>query len=317
MLDAIIISDSGNDTLSVSSSLRLQIDGRPALIQNIVNYLENEGTIVEPVKGEDEQNWHYAPKLNGIVLLSHLLKQGFKADLIDSYYRERDKFIELLEDKPKAVIISTTFILNQKSLNNLVDDIRSLAGDVFIIAGGPFIYSSYLLMQRIDDHDYDTTHPSDDFLFLTQDRGPDVDLYIIDTRGEQILSEALHLIRNGHSPFDLPNTAHWDGQRIVFSGRDASDNTHPATRSVDWHIIPNRFFRFDAMNVEASHGCPYQCEFCNFVRDKKGYYLKPIDELISELCDLATKGIKYVRFVDDNFRLGKNDFRVHEADEGK
>ena len=306
MLDAILISDSGTDTYSASSSLRLQMDGKPALIQNILNFLENDGTIVDPVIGADEKNWHCAPKLNGIVLLSHLLKQGLNVELIDSFHRERNRFIDLLEDQPKAIIISTTFILNQKSLDKLVRDIRSVAGEVFIIAGGPFVNSSYQLMQRIDDQDYDTTSPSDDFLFLSQGRGPDVDLYIIDSGGEQILSEALHRIRTGYSARDLPNTAHWNGQRHVFSERCASQ-PHPEIRSVDWQIIPDRLFRFGAMNVQASHGCPYQCEFCNFVREKKDCYLKPMDTLVAELVDLSEKGIKYVRFVDDNFRLGKND----------
>ena len=62
MLDAIIISDTGNDTFSISSSLRLKLDGRPAVIQNIINYLENDGKIVDPVKWENENNWHCAPK---------------------------------------------------------------------------------------------------------------------------------------------------------------------------------------------------------------------------------------------------------------
>ena len=97
MLDAIIIADTGNDTFSVSSSFRLQVDGRPALIQNIYNFLENKGKIVDPIKGEKEYNWHYAPKLNGISLLSHLLKEGFTVELIDSYYDERDRFIELIK----------------------------------------------------------------------------------------------------------------------------------------------------------------------------------------------------------------------------
>ena len=143
MLDAIIISDTGNDTYSVSSSLRLQIDGRPAVIQNIRNYLDNNGKITDPVRGEYENNWHCAPKLNGIYLLSDLEKDGFNVELIDSYYNERSKFIKLLENNPKAVIISTTFILNKNSLYYLARDIKSIANDVYFIAGGP-LYTPHI-----------------------------------------------------------------------------------------------------------------------------------------------------------------------------
>ncbi len=306
MLDAIIISDTGNDSLSVSSSMRLKLDGRPAVIQNIYNYLENMGRIVDPIKGEDENNWHSSPKLNGITLLSQLLKEGFNVELIDSYYKERDRFIKLMKDNPKVIIISTTFILNKSTLRKLVDDIRKLADDVFIIAGGPFVYSSYLLSQRIEDNKYDTTSPSEDFLFLSNNERPDIDLFIIDTKGTRILSEAINLIISGGKIFDLPNIAYWDGKKYVFSKRSVY-YTDPKDLIVDWSIIPDHHFNYSVMNVQASNGCPFNCEFCNFVKEKKSEYIKPLELLISELISLSKRGIKYIRFVDDNFRLGKND----------
>ena len=306
MLDAIIISDTGNDTFSISSSLRLKLDGRPAVIQNIINYLENDGKIVDPVKWENENNWHCAPKLNGIFLLSHLLKDGFTAELIDSYYNERDRFIELLGHNPKAVVISTTFISNKCSLHQLVADIRSLAGDITIIAGGPFVYSSYLLLQRVADVAYDTTSPSEHFLFLTPNERPDVNLFIIDTKGAVILSRALEQVRHGQRVSGLPKTAYWDGERYIFSNMSACCED-PDNIIVDWSCIPDRFFSNGVMNVQASNGCPFRCEFCNFVKEKKDAYVKPLDTLIAELLEITRRGIRYVRFVDDNFRLGRND----------
>ncbi len=320
MLDAIIIADTGNDTHSISSSMRLQLEGRPAVIQNIYNFIENKGKIVDPIIGENENNWHCSPKLNGITLLSRLLKEGVKAELIDSYYKERDNFIKLLTRNPKIIVISTTFILNKRSLYELVEDIRSLADDIYIIAGGPLIYSSYLLFQRVDDEAYDTSSPCEDFLFLSNNKRPDINLFIVDTRGTLLLSKAVKsVVRNKDATF-LPNIAYWKNNQYVFSNR-SSDYDDPNDFTIDWTLIPDHVFNYGVMNVQASNGCPFNCEFCNFVKEKKNQYIKPVDQLISELHELSKRGVRYVRFVDDNFRLGRNDLndvckKIIEADLG-
>ena len=306
MLDAIIISDTGNYTYSVSSSLRLQIDGRPAVIQNIRNYLDNNGKITDTVRGEYENNWHCAPKLNGIYLLSHLQKDGFNVELIDSYYNERSKFIKLLENNPKAVIISTTFILNKDSLYDLARDIKSIANDVYIIAGGPFVYSSYLLLERSCDNVYDVISPAEDYLFLTNNKRPEIDLFIIDKGGERVLSDALRSIKKAIAPSHLPNTAWWDGNRYVFSARNEI-TANSFNKMIDWNNIPSYLYKSGTMNVQASYGCLFKCEFCNFIKNKQDSYVKSLDHLIEELKSISRKGVKYVRFVDDNFRLGRKD----------
>ena len=304
MMDAIIISDTGNDTFSASSPMRLQLDGKTALIQNVKNYLDNNGKIVAPITGEDEKNWHCAPKLNGIRLYDYLNIRGFNVELIDSYYQERDNFVAMLGDNPKAVIISTTFISSKNSLRELVEDIRSVAPDIFIITGGPFVLSSYLLRQRRGDKDYDVTSPRDDFLFLDNENRPDIDLYIVDKYGEEILSKALDRVKDGKSTRHLPNTAHWGGNEYIFSNQE--DLPMPDIR-VQWNDIPERFFKLSVINIQASTGCPFNCEFCNFVKAKKYNFIKPLDQLVEELKEISARGVKYIRFVDDNFRLGKND----------
>lgn len=303
MIDAIIIADTGNDSFSASSRWRLQLDGKTALIQNVRNYLLNGGRIAPPIEGENENNWHCAPKLNGIRLFSYLHTSGFNIELIDSYYQERDHFIKVLKDNPKAIVISTTFISNKKILKELVDDIRSIAPDIFIIAGGPFVFSSYLILQRSGENNYDVNNPKDDFLFLSDDNDPDINLYIIDKYGEQILTAALDLIKKGKHVNRLPNTAYWNGKEYVFS--DQKDLPVPDI-GVEWTSIPEKFFKLKVMNVQASIGCPFNCEFCNFVKGKKYNFVKPLDQLVKELKEIADRGIKYVRFVDDNFRLGRD-----------
>ena len=306
MLDAIIISDSGNDTFSVSSSMRLEVEGRPAVIQNIRNYVRNDGRLVNSMEGETRNNWHHAPKLNGILLLSRLLEKNFKVELVDSYFKERDRFIELLDHKPEVIIISTTFILNKKTLFDLVNDIRSLSEDVCIVVGGPFVYTSYLLYQRRHDDTYDTASPSETYLFMSTDQVPDVDFYIVDNKGLTTLFTALEQIKTRCFQLDLPNIAFWNGNKYIFTPREPRF-PEPEDYTVNWNIVPDRYLEFGVSNVQASYGCPFQCEFCNFVKNKADMFVKPLDMLISELQVLQKRGVKYVRFIDDDFRLGRKD----------
>jgi radical SAM superfamily enzyme YgiQ (UPF0313 family) len=148
------------------------------------------------------------------------------------------------------------------------------------------------------------TSPKDDFLFLSDDNTPDINLYIIDKYGEQILSEALGLLKKGKPVDHLPNTARWDGKEHIFTDRK---DLPLQDFGVAWSSIPEKYFKLKVMNVQASIGCPFKCEFCNFVKAKKYNFVKSLDQLVGELKEISDRGVKYVRFVDDNFRLGRND----------
>jgi anaerobic magnesium-protoporphyrin IX monomethyl ester cyclase len=304
MIDAIVIAESESTTFSTSTPLRLQFHGRTAWIQTIHRLLETDDATASATAFIDRNNWSYAPKLNGIRLFSYLQSQGHTVALVDSYFTEKERFIKLLATGPRAVVISTTFICTKKALTQLVRDIRSLAPDVFIVVGGTFVYSSYLLLQRSVEPDYDSLSPRDDFLFLSTADNPEVDLYIVDRGGEPILSEVLRRLAYGGDPFNLSNTCRLVGNQYVFSPRNFLS---PVDMSVNWSSVPDEVFRSGCLNVQASVGCPYKCEFCNFVKEQRHAKMKSLPDLITELREISTKGIKYVRFVDDNFRLGRHD----------
>jgi anaerobic magnesium-protoporphyrin IX monomethyl ester cyclase len=307
-LDAIVIADSGEDSLSGTNPLRLSLDGKTAFIQVIANYLKNEGQVVPPVEGDAKMSWSSAPKLNGIYLVSYLTRHGFDIELVDRYYDERDRFSHLLQQSPRAVIISTTFIHSKQALRKLVNDIRSLAPDVYIIAGGPFLYLSYLMLQRSHEQNYETAAALDDFLFLNNNDEPSVNLYIISLRGEQILCEALEHIRSNQLLDALPNSAILEGGRYSFGTRidDISDAENVV---IDWRSLPDRVFESGVVTMQASNGCPYKCAFCNFTKDRRLLFMKPLDELMSELKAVSERGVRYVWFADDNFWLGRGDLR--------
>jgi len=96
-LDAIIVADAGTGTFSVTNPLKLTIEGRTADIQVVQNFIENNGRIVPPIKGDGIMSWSSSPKLNGIYLFNYLTKNHFDVALINGYYDEKDKFIALLK----------------------------------------------------------------------------------------------------------------------------------------------------------------------------------------------------------------------------
>lgn len=305
-LDAIIIADYGDASLSGTSPFKLRLDGREATVQVVRNYLANEGRVSLPIDGDGRDSWAEAPRLNGIYLYSYLTEKNLNVALIGNYSEGKELFRQQLTDNPKAVVISTPFIFFKDRLRQLVEDIRSIAPDIFIIAGGAFVNASYLLKMRASEPNYETAAAADDYLFLRVEDEPAIDLYIISARGEATLFHALKRLSAGHSPYGLENTARLQTGAYTFGGRmDDAPNAPPP--EVNWNLLPDSFFRRGVMPVQASNGCPYQCAFCNFTKDERLLYVKPVDRLVAELKVIEERGGKYVWFVDDNFRLGRND----------
>lgn len=308
-MDAILIADKGADTFSGSSPLRLELDGREALIQVVANYLENNGRIVPPIRDDKKNSWKSAPKYNGIYLLNYLKRKYFDVGLINNFQEEKENFRRLLKEQPRALILSTTFIVSKDALRELTEELRALAPGLPILVGGPFVYASYLLLSRSHEKDYDTDSARHDFLFLDIHDEPSVDLYVVSQRGEEILCEALDKIKRSESLADLPNTARFDGKTYSFANR-IEDPPNSLRPEVGWSSLPDHLFRSGVVTMQASNGCPHKCAFCNFVKDRRQSFVKPIDQIIAEMKAVASRGVRYVRFVDDNFRLGSNDLNA-------
>jgi len=305
-LDAIIIADAGDESLSGTSPFKLRLEGREATVQVVRNYLDNSGHITLPVEGDGCESWAAAPRLNGLYLYSYLTAQNLNVALINNYTNEKELFRQQLSENPKAVVISTPFIFFKDRIRELVDDIRSLAPNIYIIAGGAFVNASYLLSRRAAEPDYETDVAAADYLFLDVGKEPSVDLYIVSSRGEATLARALQRLVRGRSLSGLENTACLQNGTYVFTHRvdDAGETPPP---EMNWKTLPERFFDRGVMPVQASNGCPYRCAFCNFTKDRRLMYVKPVDHLVGELKTLEELGIRYVWFVDDNFRLGRDD----------
>jgi anaerobic magnesium-protoporphyrin IX monomethyl ester cyclase len=307
-LDAIIISNFGTESLSGSSPQRLSLNGRVADIQTILNYIRNTGKIVDPVVGSDRENWAGAPTLNGLILTNFLTSKGFSVELINDFYREKDKFINAVHRNPKLIALSTSFIYSKDHLTSVVRDIRQYASDSFIVAGGSFVYKSYLIHKRSNEPLYSSKEMQQSYLFFEDkdSNRPSIDLYIVSHYGENILCKLLEILRNGQSPKSIPNTAWYESSSIRFTNRvDEKVSIEDCGLNLD--EFDDSLFSSNVMPLQASNGCPYHCAFCNFTSDRRFVFSKSIDQIISELKAVARRGVRYVWFVDDNFMLGSGD----------
>lgn len=301
-LDAIIIAEAGASSFSATNPLKLAIDGQTANIQLVAEVLAGKERSTAP-EG-NEASWDSAPRLNGVFLLNYLTRQRFRVELVRCYDMEQTRFARLLSQSPRAVVISTTFINHKQELCDLVEDIRRQAPDIFIITGGPFVFTSYLLLGRSSEGAYDTDSAREQFLFLETAVEPRVDLYVVSRRGELSLGEILRRLKGGGQTGELPNTARLSGNRYLFSRRveEPGDGEEAA---IEWAELPDAVFNSGVVPLQASMGCPYNCAFCNFIKDRRLNRIRPVEAVVSDMKTIARRGGRYVWFVDDNFRLGR------------
>ena len=87
--------------ISASNPQRLSLNGRVADIQTIINYLQHDGEIEDPIVGSDRENWSSAPTLNGVMLTSFL-------NHVDIQLNSSMIFIvignSLIGDKPESTV---------------------------------------------------------------------------------------------------------------------------------------------------------------------------------------------------------------------
>ncbi|MEJ2658234.1 MAG: radical SAM protein [Desulfobacterales bacterium] len=244
-----------------------------------------------------------APYLVGIYLYNYLIKRGITCELINFLDLELERFKKLLQQDPKVVALSTTFLTNIKLVKNVTGTIRRFAPDIKIILGGPLVYNSYLLY-LMKDSNYDTDSCNQDFFFLNQERElhKDIDLFIVDEQGESTLYRVVTAIKNSEDLLAIPNLAYYNrDNKLVFTHRKSEDNSFEEDL-VNWREVPDEYLS-PIFPVRGSRGCPFKCSYCNFCSGRK-FRLKNLDIVAKEVSALADTGkVRIIRFTDDNLFL--------------
>jgi anaerobic magnesium-protoporphyrin IX monomethyl ester cyclase len=244
-----------------------------------------------------------APYLVGIYLYNFLIRRGIACELINFLDLEVERFKKLLQQDPKVIVLSTTFLTNIKLVKNVTSTIRRFAPDIKLVIGGPLVYNSYLLYQ-MRDSDYDTDSCKQDFFFLNQEWEfhEDIDLFVVEEQGEATLHQIVTAIKNCGDLSAIPNLAYYNrDNQLVFTQRKAEDNSFDEDL-INWREVPDEYLS-PIFPVRGSRGCPFKCSFCNFCVYRK-FRLKNIDIIAKEVSALADTGkVRIIRFTDDNLFL--------------
>jgi radical SAM superfamily enzyme YgiQ (UPF0313 family) len=197
-------------------------------------------------------------------LYANLQELQERAKIVEFTINDQTQTIaeEIIKHHPKIIGISV-YIWNARETSDLIEILKKILPDTIIVLGGP---EAGYLPHRVD--------------FSKAD-------YIISGEGEEVFYE---LCKNIIAL--TPQQEHFirapipDIKKITLPYRAYSDDD-----------VAHRY-----IYVEASRGCPFECEFCLSSIDEKVRNFQ-LDELLAEFELLWDRGARSFKFIDRTFNL--------------
>jgi len=213
---------------------------------------------------------------------------GYEVRVVDNVLRfpaRLEQVEALCRERPKAVGISTTFLLSEEIVHAYVERIRPLAPDAKIILGGPTVRKVEALQGYADAAVFGD--------------GEEPLLGILDAlhgkRGIETVAHIAYRDRDGSLKYGPSGK---ESGHVGMTGKPfKARNTHIPVP--DWRLV-NRSFD-NVFAIEFSRGCRYNCSYCSYDRGKN---VRDLDEVRQELVRNAELGITKYRVSDSNFTDG-------------
>jgi radical SAM PhpK family P-methyltransferase len=261
-----------------------------------MDYMELLNHVITEIHGSNPHlNAFEAPSLGAVYLTNYLRRRGFSAELVNLFNFEKESLANLLEESPCAVVITTTYYIEDEPIREIVEFIRSRQPETRIIIGGPFVYNTCAAcnpaMQNI--------------LFASIG----ADIYIIDSQGEATLAQVLKTLRTGRDTglAFIPNLIYVSGDAIARTHR-VEENNSLDENSIDWRSFNQSFFT-PTTYMRTARSCPFKCAFCSYPAMAGEHTLASIESIRNELGYLVDSGLKYLIFVDDTLNVPLSRFK--------
>ncbi len=168
----------------------------------------------------------------------------------------------ILEHNPKIIGISV-YIWNASETAQLIEILKKVSPDTVFVLGGP--EASYM-PHRVNFDNAD---------------------YIVSGEGEIAFYELCRSVLKGVMPLERFIRAQMPDLKAISLPYTAYSDEDVAHRTI---------------YVEASRGCPFECEFCLSSIDEKVRNF-PLDELLEEFEVLWNRGARSFKFIDRTFNL--------------
>ena len=286
---------------------RLCLDGNPATFTFLRHYFQS-GRNIKTAEQMVRKTWKDKMflSLNGPYLQQYLGGRGLHVALVPIFSLGKDRLLELLHQRPRAVVISTTFLPTVEHIDAIAGYVKDHAPEVPVIAGGIKIWKSYRKKVLIADGAISPENrdqvAADNYLIDVERPAP-IDFFVVSERGEFTLAALLQQLADAGPVNRLNNVAYWQNGRwhlnpVVKEPGDIGAEV------MDWRHLPGEYLKKE-VPVHAGAGCAYRCRFCDF-RGLRQFYIRPIASIIEEIKSIpAQGGLRRVFFTDDNLFCSK------------
>jgi p-methyltransferase len=320
-LDAIVISSYGvSDAARLSSGknadlFELHQDGNLCTFDFLAEYFRSgrNADLAKAAVRNHPPSRRFPTYLSGVYLADFLRRQlGFRARVINSFGEETARLEALLAQDPAYVLISTTLILLPEYVAEIIRFVRERKPKITIIVGGTKLHKCYKVrelfdlggLQEFSEEVLAKTH------YFFGGRKDEADYYIINPRGETTL---LNLIRGLEAHQEV---SHLDN--LAFYRTDGTLQMNPIREEpeflrdwmIDWQAVDDAELGYE-IPVTIKQGCPFRCNFCDFVSLGKPLYSRDLDQVIRELRLIQDRcGNREISFVDENLFFTKQQLEV-------
>jgi p-methyltransferase len=270
--------------------LPLLFHGRYMGLPDLMNFLKNKRTFphITPENAPDYYLFANGCTLNGIYLHQYLLGEGYDPFVVQNY--SLVNLPDILEEKPLAVCISSTF-LYLDDIKEIAQQIKRFDPTVPVIVGG-------ILVKKVMNAGESLAPQT--LKWLSSFSGH-VDAFVVETHGERTLLKVLETLGNGGDLYRIPNLALFDEEGKVFFTPREEEEFHMDSTAIAWDKIPRHYLR-KTLSVITSQGCHYKCRFCTYRRWFPKVHYKSLEVLKEELRRIQELGfVRHLRFADDNF----------------
>ena len=270
--------------------LPLLFNGRYMGLPDLMNFLKNNRTFprITPDNASDYYLFANGCTLNGIYLYQYLMGEGYDPIVVQNY--SLVNLPDILEEKPLAVCISSTF-LYLDDIKEMAQQIKEHEPTVPVIVGG-------ILVKKVMHAGKGLAPQTSNWLSSFSGH---VDAFVVETHGEQTLLRVLENLSQGRDLRRIPNLALFDEEgKIFFTPREEED-FHMDRTAIAWDKIPRHYLR-KTLSIITSQGCHSKCRFCTYRRWFPKVHYKSLAVLKEELRQIKALGfVRHLRFADDNF----------------
>lgn len=234
------------------------------------------------------------PNLAAYYLAGFLRKHGLQSEVVNLLPHDMDRFVRLMETRPRAVAITTTFYFDPLPIARLTQLINKYSPETKVVVGGPYIFKLCSMLPPESQND------------VFAEIGADI--YVNEGQGETTL---LHVCQElaKRNP-DLTTV----GNLVVRTGRTFTHTKRaPERNDIDASALDYTLFPSDetapASQIRTARSCAFKCSFCSFPVIAGAHEVMSLSALERSLDHLRETGTTHLFFIDDTFNVPLKPFR--------